>query len=325
MLALEQYAQAVSSFDTKEESMSAAERYTQCVAERVQRPPRTSGDIRHWDGVGIASLGERLGLEPVTPAPVLIQEPPAPPGRTCPPVVDWVTEAARLTFYLDPIFLLSPLHEGLPVVTGALVWVSPEGHMECLASAVHPALLVQVASVSRPEACIEVVPHLPIDDPLHHHMTLVLQTACHEGAAGRLYAASLIDALAMHFLRRYAACTPRTPAVPDGLSSAKLRRTLAYIQAHLAEALSLTTLAAVVQLSPNHFAALFKRATGLTPHQYVLGCRIAHAKQLLAETDMPLSMIGPQVGWTDQSYFTAIFRKQVAMTPKAYREATQRA
>jgi AraC family transcriptional regulator len=81
----------------------------------------------------------------------------------------------------------------------------------------------------------------------------------------------------------------------------------------------------VAQMSPNHFAALFKRATGRTPHQYVLACRIVRAKQLLAETDAPLSAIGPQVGWTDQSYFTALFRKHVTMTPKAYRAATQRA
>ncbi|HEY5868532.1 MAG TPA: helix-turn-helix domain-containing protein [Candidatus Tectomicrobia bacterium] len=54
-------------------------------------------------------------------------------------------------------------------------------------------------------------------------------------------------------------------------------------------------------------------------------CRIAHAKRLLAETDMPLIEIGPQVGCMDQSHFTALFRTHVAMTPKAYRNAARRA
>ena len=112
--------------------------------------------------------------------------------------------------------------------------------------------------------------------------------------------------------------------MPSGLLPAKLRRVTAYIEAHLEDTLPLATLAAVVQLSPNYFASLFKRATGRTPQHYMLECRIARAKQLLAETEVPLSAIGPQVGWTDQSYFTALFRKHVAMTPKAYRDATQR-
>jgi AraC family transcriptional regulator len=191
---------------------------------------------------------------------------------------------------------------------------------------VHPALLVQPASTTGQGACVELVPHLSVDDPLRYHMGLVLQTAFEaEGVAGRLYAATVADALAVHILRRYAGCKPVIPPVPSSLAPAKLRRVTAYIAAHLAEPLPLATLAAVVQLSPNHFASLFRRATGRTPWAYVLACRIARAKQLLAESEVPLSAIAPQIGWTDQSYFTALFRKHVAMTPKAYREATQRA
>jgi len=69
-------------------------------------------------------------------------------------------------------------------------------------------------------------------------------------------------------------------------------------------------------MSPAHFARLFTQATGLAPHQYVILCRIAGAKQLLAETDVPLVEIGPRVGFTDQNHFTALFRKHVATTPK---------
>jgi AraC family transcriptional regulator len=190
---------------------------------------------------------------------------------------------------------------------------------------VHPALLVQTASATLSAACVEVVPHLPANDPLLHHITLVLQAACDiDVLAGRLYAESLATALALHFLRRYAASGPSALTVLGGLAPAKLSRTIAYIEAHLEDALPLATLAAVVQMSPNHFAYLFKQGTGRTPHHYILECRITRAKQLLAETDLPLSAIGPQVGCTDQSYFTAFFRKHVGMTPKAYRAATQR-
>jgi AraC family transcriptional regulator len=167
------------------------------------------------------------------------------------------------------------------------------------------------------------VPHFHAHDPLLHHIELVLHaTSNAESAAQGLYAEVLTNALAAHLLRRYAACAHTVSEMPGGLSPAKLRRTIAYIQAHLDQELPLTTLAALVHLSPDHFARLFKQATGQTPHQYVLGCRMARAKQLLTETDMPLSAIGLQVGCTDQSYFTALFRKHVTMTPKAYRNIT---
>jgi AraC-like DNA-binding protein len=232
--------------------------------------------------------------------------------------IDWAKEAARLTLYLDPELLLAPPHNRLPGTTGALMWL--HGHGEYLTPSVHPALLVQTAHTSLQVGCAELVLHLPIHDPLHSHIALVLQaTVDAEGEAGQLYAEALADALTVHFLRRYAAAQPARREVTGGLTPYKLRRTLAYIQAHLAEKLSLEMLAAVAQMSPTHFAHLFKHATGLAPHQYVNLCRIEHAKRLLAETDMPLIKISAQVGCADQSHFTALFRRRVAMTPNAYR------
>jgi AraC family transcriptional regulator len=242
------------------------------------------------------------------------------------PAIDWAMVAASMTFYLAPGLLKPTRNTVIPGATGALVWVRQAGHGAYLTPDVHPALLVQAASVSLQRGCVELVPHLQADDPLSHHMGLVLWVAfTAEEMAGRLYAEALTNALAVHFLHRYAAYGHTAQEAPGGLSPSKLRQTIAYIQAHLEHTLSLAALADVAQLSPNHFAHLFKLATGQTPHQYVLGCRIARAKQLLAETDMPLSTIGPQVGLTDQSYFTALFRKYVAMTPKAYRDAMQQA
>jgi AraC family transcriptional regulator len=187
-------------------------------------------------------------------------------------------------------------------------------------------------------------------------MALVLQAAIEgEGGAGQLYAAVLASALVVHFLRRYAASRSLLRQTTGGLAPSKLRRTIAYIQDHLEQALgtcgkimyrhgwpcqarrwdflvflfrasplSLGTLAAVAQTSPAHFASLFKQATGRTPHQYVITCRMEHAKRLLVETDMLISEIGPQVGCADQSHFTALFRKHVSMTPQVYRNTIRR-
>jgi AraC-like DNA-binding protein len=133
------------------------------------------------------------------------------------------------------------------------------------------------------------VPHLHPGDPLLHHMTLVLQAAIDaEEVPGRLYAESLTNALAVHLLRRYGTCGPPVRACPASLSTPKLRRTTAYIEAHLAQELPVTELAAVAQTSPAYFARLFRQATGQTPHQYVVMCRIEHAKSLAGLTDEQL-------------------------------------
>jgi len=168
--------------------------------------------------------------------------------------------------------------------------------------------------------------HVPRHDPLLHHMALVLQAAvAAEDVAGGLYAEALANALAVHLLRRAALVRPRDQPWHGGLPPSKLQGATAYIRAHLECPLSLAELAAVAQMSPAHFARLFKGATGQTPHQYVTTCRMARAKHLLTETRLPLHEIGAQVGYADQSHFTALFRQSVATTPKLYRAATSRA
>jgi AraC-like DNA-binding protein len=322
--------------------MSEAEdRYIQFMAERIKMPPLTSGNTLHWDGMGTASHSAEFtpASELVTPAARLA--PPATDSRASPAVptwpmgllplppaftIDWDKEPASLSWYLDPGLLLATVYDVIPGATGELLWIPRQKKIESPTPVVHRALLVHTVYESLHVEYAELVLHLPIHDPLHHHIALVLQAESEaEGGAGHLYAQSLVDALVVHFLRRYAASQSSLREVAGGLTPFKLRRTLAYIQEHLEHDLSLATLAAVTQTSLAHFARLFKQATGRTPHQYVILCRMEQAKRLLAETDWPLIEIAHEVGCADQSHFTALFRQYVATSPKAYRDATTRA
>ena len=317
--------------------------YTRFVVARATSPPLTSSDTLYWDGMGATSRGVACTLvsEPVAHAAVSVQWPPATEPRASPAVptrdiglllpplagaIDWVTEAVGLTFYLDLGLLLPTVHNVIPGATGTLMWVHGKRDETCITPTVHPALLVHTAYESLQVPYVELVPHLPRHDPLLHHMALVLQTAVEaEGVAGRLYAEVLADALALHLLSRYVIGRHLDQPFHGGLTPFKLHGTIAYILAHLDHKLSLAELAAVVQMSPAHFARLFKGATGQTPHQYVITRRMERAKQLLTETTLPLHEIGAQVGYADQSHFTALFRQYIATTPKAYRDATSRA
>ena len=140
------------------------------------------------------------------------------------------------------------------------------------------------------------------------------------GAGGQLAAESLANVLAVHLIRQLLA--PRQPACSrDGtLPRARLRAVLEYIEEHLDGNPSLEQLAAVARLSVYHFARLFKAATGLPPHQYVILRRVERTKQLLqAGTDLSLAEVAAGAGFSDQSQFSHHFKRLVGVTPGQYR------
>src|SRR5262252_6513209 len=204
--------------------MEFEDRYRQFITAHAVPPPRTSGTPLHWDSVGAASRPRDLPPRTVPPARAAVLAPeqhlarePMPPARTLPPqdrgtgsavpTSPWVTEAARLTVYLAVALLRARRDPRDYGATGTLVWVCPAAPGAGGTSTGHPALLVHTVCAMDQEVYHELIPHVPADDPLSHHMALVLQTACDaEGVAGRLYATTLAEALAVHILRRYRAC-----------------------------------------------------------------------------------------------------------------------
>ena len=185
-----------------------------------------------------------------------------------------------------------------------------------------PATLARAACESADTNKVELVPQLHIHDPLIQHIGLALKAELEVGGTdSRLYAESMATALSAHLLRRYCSHPQEIKDYTDGLSKYKLRQTISYINEHLDRNLMLAEIAAAVRMSPNYFASLFKQSTGLTPHQYVMKCRIEKAKQLLHHQELTLVEICQEVGFTSQSHFTRVFRQHTKTTPKAYRDA----
>ena len=104
-----------------------------------------------------------------------------------------------------------------------------------------------------------------------------------------------------------------------GLPPRVLRRIREYIDTKIDQRISVELLAGLANLSVCYFVRAFKRSMGVTPHDYLIRQRVERTKQLLSDTDMPLSEIALAAGFADQSHFSRRFRQHVGMSPRDYR------
>lgn len=100
-----------------------------------------------------------------------------------------------------------------------------------------------------------------------------------------------------------------------------VRKALAYIHAHYAEPLSRDDLANYVGVSNDYLTRGFRQEMGLTPVVYLNRYRISQAKVLLVSRDNSITKIAIDVGFSDSSYFSQVFRREVGVSPNAYRHA----
>ena len=112
----------------------------------------------------------------------------------------------------------------------------------------------------------------------------------------------------------------RIPSEHSGVSYALVARARRYIEAHAAEPIALADVAREVSLSPSYFHSLLTGATGKTPHEYLIFCRIALAKRLLWDTEIPIPEVAERAGFGCQQYFGRVFKKETGLTPGKYRK-----
>ena len=98
-----------------------------------------------------------------------------------------------------------------------------------------------------------------------------------------------------------------------------VRRIMAYLRAHFAEAVSLEGIAREVMYSGSECCRRFKQTTGETIFHYLKAYRLARATELLEETDWPVSRIALETGFCSSSYFIEAFRAELNTTPLKYR------
>jgi AraC family transcriptional regulator len=135
---------------------------------------------------------------------------------------------------------------------------------------------------------------------------------------GASYLESVAAVVAVHLARHYCVVPTATPPYP-GLPTRKLGRVQAYITAHFDQTIDVRSLAAVANLSAFHFARMFKRTTGQSPHLYITARRVERAKELLSSGALPLVDVAAKVGFQTQSHFTTVFHQYTGETPRMFR------
>jgi len=112
----------------------------------------------------------------------------------------------------------------------------------------------------------------------------------------------------------YIAISGNKKTLPTNVQRAK-----DYIKENYAGDITLEDLAAYVSLDKYYLVKQFKKTMGCTPRDYLINVRLQHSKKLLEETDMPISQIAYETGFSDASHFSNTFYKREGMTPKEHR------
>jgi len=189
-----------------------------------------------------------------------------------------------------------------------------------LVIAMEQAFIKQIVGEAFDGKELELRTQIGIRDPVIEGMAAAWHWELAErGTGGRLYTEGLGSALAVHVFRAYGDGLSRSPPVIGGLGALRLRRVVDYIEAHLADDISLRDLAALAGLSTHHFGEAFKTSTGTSPHRYLIERRILRAKELLIGAEKSIAEIAISVGFASHSHFTDNFRRLTGTTPSRFR------
>jgi AraC family transcriptional regulator len=197
-----------------------------------------------------------------------------------------------------------------------------EGKWIGLMNAPHLQLSISdVALMSASEGKVELRMYRKFADP----RLRVLATAVHaESIAGfpkgRLFLDSVEQEIATALVNGHAIMRRAVQMYRGGLGSARMRRIQELVDAKMEDDLSLGEMAQSVGLSTAHFARMFRKSTGETPHQFVLRQRLERAKAMLCSPVTRILDVAVACGFKTQQHFAQVFRDVVGVRPTEYRQ-----
>jgi len=138
--------------------------------------------------------------------------------------------------------------------------------------------------------------------------------------SGRLFLDSVEQAMAVALVGGHAVKHRPVQISRGGLGPARLRRIRELVHAKMEDELSLDEMAQSVGLSTAHFARMFRKSTGETPHQFVLRQRLERSKAMLRAPDARVLDVAIACGFKTQQHFAQVFREVWGVSPTEYRQ-----
>jgi AraC family transcriptional regulator len=138
--------------------------------------------------------------------------------------------------------------------------------------------------------------------------------------SGRLFLDSVEQAMAVALVNGHAVRHRPVQIYRGGLGSARLRRIRELVHAKMEDDFSLDEMAQAIGLSTAHFARMFRKSTGETPHQFVLRQRVERAKAMLRAPDVRVLDVAVACGFKTQQHFAKVFRDVCGVSPTEYRQ-----
>jgi AraC family transcriptional regulator len=138
---------------------------------------------------------------------------------------------------------------------------------------------------------------------------------------GRLFLDSVEQEIATALVTAHAVTRRPVQTHRSGLGSARLRKIKELIHAKMEGDLSLDEMAQSVGLSTAHFARMFRKSTGETPHQFILRERVERAKAMLRAPHTRVLDAAIACGFKTQQHFAQVFRDACGVSPTEYRQA----
>jgi AraC-like DNA-binding protein len=141
-----------------------------------------------------------------------------------------------------------------------------------------------------------------------------------DAAVGKVFTDSVCLAIVSRVVARHFAAPNGQGREVAALPGWRMNRVTEYIDAHLSDPITLFDMAESAGLTRMHFAAQFRRATGLRPHEYLLRRRIEHAQRLLIDPQQNIMDVALHCGFRSQAHFTTVFKRFVGETPHSWRK-----
>lgn len=156
-------------------------------------------------------------------------------------------------------------------------------------------------------------------DPTVHLLVMDLQKELLDPHfVGRIYAESLIHTLTLHLASFYPDGKNKIVFPKGRLTSIQLKRVIDYCHGSLGDNPGLSDLADQANLSPFHFARLFRQSIGYSPYQYLQQLKIEAAKKRIRSGKGSLTEIAYELGFSDQAHFCNAFRRATGISPRRF-------